>query len=266
MTRTCVSFLVLHVVRIERTPPQHRDDQREHNHFLECAGPERRERFQLPDQQRAGQRQRVARQTAHDGGDEAFETDEEAGVVVNVVTGAISRPETAPIKAAASAKLRSPDSAVGMPISRAPTRLMVVARSALPTMVRSKKKYIATTSSAVTPMTTDWPVMVSAADVPARFRKRPVRELGAEEEQAQSHHGQCSATDTISRISTVACASGRNASRYTNGPMGVTRQQHRHHLQPHGLRLDHQQHQRRQRRQRHGPEQRAFQSTSSPRA
>ena len=31
----------------------------------------------------------------------------------------------------------------------------------------------------------------------------------------------CSATDTISRISTVACASGRNARRYTSGPMGT---------------------------------------------
>ena len=32
----------------------------------------------------------------------------------------------------------------------------------------------------------------------------------------------CSATDTISRISTVASASGRYASRYSSGPMGVT--------------------------------------------
>ena len=48
-----------------------------------------------------------------------------------MVSGAISSPATAPISAA-SAKLRSPDSSVGMPMSRAPTRFIAVARSALP--------------------------------------------------------------------------------------------------------------------------------------
>ena len=40
---------------LQRAPPQHRNDQREHQHFLEGAGPERRKRFQLADDQRTGQ-------------------------------------------------------------------------------------------------------------------------------------------------------------------------------------------------------------------
>ena len=68
---------------LERTPQQHGDDQREHDHFLERAGPERRERLDQADQQRAGGGNRVARQAADDRADEALQADEEAGVVVD---------------------------------------------------------------------------------------------------------------------------------------------------------------------------------------
>ena len=110
-----------------------------------------------------------------------------------------------------------------MPIRRAPTRLMAVARSALPMMERSKNTYIAASSTTAAPITTsDWPltgkpprsqrashiVAVRAPSAPKKYKPSPTMT-------------QCSATDTISSISTLACASGRYTSRYSSGPMGT---------------------------------------------
>ncbi len=69
-------------VRSERHQ-QHRDDQREDDHFLVGARPERRVRLEQADQQRAQRRHRIAREPADDGADEALESDQEAGVVVD---------------------------------------------------------------------------------------------------------------------------------------------------------------------------------------
>ena len=60
------SFLVLVVVRGQAAPEQDRNDEREHDHFLERTGPERRERFDEADQQRACRGDRIARQSADD--------------------------------------------------------------------------------------------------------------------------------------------------------------------------------------------------------
>src|SRR6202140_2818147 len=80
--RAC-SFLFLVMMRRQRSPEQHRDDQRENDHFLERARPEGRKRFEESYQHRSGRRQWVARQAADDRTDEPFQTDEKPGIVVD---------------------------------------------------------------------------------------------------------------------------------------------------------------------------------------
>jgi hypothetical protein len=122
---------------LERAPEQHRDDEREDDHFLEGAGVEGAEALEHADQQGAERRRRVAGQAAEDGGDEAFQADQEAGVVED----RRRRPDEQPGQRAheggqAEAELAAPT--VEMPISRAPRRLTAVARRALPRSVRRR--------------------------------------------------------------------------------------------------------------------------------
>ena len=56
-----------------------------------------------------------------------------------MVLGPISRPDSAPMNAAIENALR-PACSVDTPINRAPSRLMAVARSALPASVRAKNR------------------------------------------------------------------------------------------------------------------------------
>ena len=67
------SLVFLVMVRRQAAPQQHRDDQREHDHFLERARPERRERLEQADEQRAGRGERIADEAADDRADEALE-------------------------------------------------------------------------------------------------------------------------------------------------------------------------------------------------
>src|SRR6218665_1348081 len=138
-----------------------------------------------------------------------------------VVSGAISRPETAPISAA-SAKLSSAERSVGMPISRAPTRLMAVARSALPTMERPRISS-SPSSASVTPSTTsDWPEMAMPPNAQRASTNAGVRAPSAPKNSRPSPTSTpCSATATMSSISTEASASGRKARRYSSGPSGA---------------------------------------------
>jgi hypothetical protein len=77
-----------------------RQDQGEHNHFFESAGPEGTKGFDNAHKQSADQGAGVAGQAANDRGDKAFEADQKAGVVKNGVVGPINKPDKAPIKAA----------------------------------------------------------------------------------------------------------------------------------------------------------------------
>ncbi|KAH0445248.1 hypothetical protein KCU90_g497, partial [Aureobasidium melanogenum] len=84
MIRFIVSLLFLFRVRAGQTSPQqHRDDQREHDHFLVSARPERRIRLQQTDEDRTRGSQRIADQAADNRPHEALQTDQEAGVVVD---------------------------------------------------------------------------------------------------------------------------------------------------------------------------------------
>src|SRR6218665_906254 len=138
-----------------------------------------------------------------------------------VVSGAISRPETAPISAA-SAKLSSAERSVGMPISRAPTRLIAVARSALPTVERPRISS-SPSSASVTPSTTsDWPEMAMPPNAQRASTNAGVRAPSAPKNSRPSPTSTpCSATATMSSISTEASASGRKARRYSSGPSGA---------------------------------------------
>jgi len=71
------------VVRGQRAPEQDGNDQGEDDHFLEGAGVERRIGFEQADQDGAQGSQRVGREAADDGPDEALEADQETGVVVD---------------------------------------------------------------------------------------------------------------------------------------------------------------------------------------
>ena len=126
----------------------------------------------------------------------------------------MSKPDTAAINAD-SAKLTSPDSSVGMPINRAPTRFIAVARKALPTIERPKKRNSDTTSTNVTPTTTsDCPLICRPPTSKRASENAGVREPSAPKKSRPNPVSTpCSATDTISSISTEALASGRNASR-----------------------------------------------------
>ncbi|MNV93427.1 hypothetical protein D3C71_1881160 [compost metagenome] len=67
-----------------------------------------------------------------------------------------------------------------MPIKRAPTRLIAVARKALPSIERSKNTNSDTTSTSATPSTTrDWPEMEISAMSNLDSEKGVVREPSA---------------------------------------------------------------------------------------
>ena len=106
---------------------------------------------------------------------------------------------------------------------RAPTRLMAVARSALPTIERPKNRNSSITSASVTPSTTsDWPEMGIPPSSKRASENGGVREPSApKNSRPRPTSTPCSATDTMSSISTDASASGRKARRYSSGPMGV---------------------------------------------
>ncbi len=140
-----------------------------------------------------------------------------------VVMGAISTPDSAPMKAARK-KVSLPASVGEMPIKRAPTRLIAVARSALPYSVRSKNWYSPTMSRdetasthSVCPLIMSGPRSKLASlnagvrwpSAPKNSRPRPTIVI-------------CSATDTISRIKTGAEAMGWYMRRYIIGPKGTT--------------------------------------------
>ena len=76
------------MMRREAAPQQHGNDQREHDHFLEPARPERRERFEQADEQCARRGERIADEPADDRADEALEADEEPGIVIDRRDGA----------------------------------------------------------------------------------------------------------------------------------------------------------------------------------
>ena len=115
----------------ERAPHQHRDDQGEDDHLLERARPERRERLEHSEDDRAEHRERVARHAAEDRADESLQPDQEARVVVDRRGG---RDQDARDRAdeRREREAQAPESSVGIPTRRAPTRLIAVARSALP--------------------------------------------------------------------------------------------------------------------------------------
>ena len=71
------------MVRGQRAPEQHGNDQSEYDDFLVGARPKGGERLEQADHKRAGRRDRITRHPADDGGDKALETDQESGVVVN---------------------------------------------------------------------------------------------------------------------------------------------------------------------------------------
>ncbi len=71
------------MARGERTPEQHRDDQREDNHFLEGTGVKGRIRFEQADQNGTQRSQWVRNQTTDDGAHETFQADQKAGIIVN---------------------------------------------------------------------------------------------------------------------------------------------------------------------------------------
>ena len=109
---------------------------------------------------------------------------------------------------AARPKLSLPAPEVEMPISRAPSRLTAVARSALPRSVRSKNSQSATIRAIeATKMIIVWPESVSA---PAA--KRASQKLGLRKPSAPKNtrprpvSAKCTPTETISSTSTVASA------------------------------------------------------------
>ena len=77
------------------------------DHLLEALAQNDEKASSRPTSTRADQRQRIAREAADDGGDEALQADQEAGVVVDRGDGAISS-RTRRRSAPRSAKLRSP--------------------------------------------------------------------------------------------------------------------------------------------------------------
>src|SRR5688572_23519567 len=80
-TMALTSMLLVRVTGSQRAPQQHRQDDGEHDHFLECAGPERAEGLDHADRQRTDQRARITGQAADHAGHEALQANQEAGVV-----------------------------------------------------------------------------------------------------------------------------------------------------------------------------------------
>jgi len=111
-----------------------------------------------------------------------------------------------------------------MPTSRAPTRFTAVARSALPSRVRSKKTY----SSAIS--ATEIPTIQSACPVSVIApRSQRASEYGATRKPSAPKNSspspcsaKCTATATMNSTSTEALASGWKNSRQVIGPSGTT--------------------------------------------
>ena len=103
-----------------------------------------------------------------------------------------------------------PANSVGMPISRAPRRLIAVARSALPYTVRSNNTLNATINSNEQPIThNDCALAVSVPIVTVPSENAGVREPSAPNTSKPSPTiTTCTATETISSINTDASASG----------------------------------------------------------
>ncbi len=90
--------------------------------------------------------------------------------------GAISSPAKPPI-AAASRKARPPVRSCSIPISRAPSGLEAVARSALPSRVKRNSQRSATTSSTQQPSTqSEWPDTSIGPTVKSASEKAGVRD------------------------------------------------------------------------------------------
>src|SRR3546814_4702946 len=68
-------LLVVGVVRAERAPHQHGDDQGEYDDFLIRTGPERGKRLENANEQSSGGRDRIADHAAENRGDKAFQAD-----------------------------------------------------------------------------------------------------------------------------------------------------------------------------------------------
>ena len=68
--------------RGERAQQQHGNEQGEHDHLLKVGGVEGGEGFDRADGERSDGGQRIADKAADDGGDEALQSDQEAGVVI----------------------------------------------------------------------------------------------------------------------------------------------------------------------------------------
>ncbi len=102
-----------------------------------------------------------------------------------------------------------------MPISRAPSWLTAVARSALPCSVRSKNSHSITISATVTAtMINAWPDTDSAPSEKRASQKLGLRKPSApKKNRPRPTSAKCTPTDTISSASTLASASDWNASR-----------------------------------------------------
>ena len=125
---------------------------------------------------------------------------------------------------AARKKVSLPASVGEMPMSCAPTRLIAVARSALPYSVRSKNWYSATISSTDTITTHS----VCAETISGPSSRLNSLNAGVRWPSAPKNSNprptiaMCSATETISSTSTGAEAIGWYIRRYIIGPIGTT--------------------------------------------
>ena len=119
---------------VQGQPQEYRNEECEDEQLLEIARPEGGESLDDSDGEGAEDRRGIGDEAAEDAADQRFEPDQEPGIVVQG-----GEPDTAPTKAA-RAKATSPATSARNPMSRAPSRLTAVARSALPRMARPKKK------------------------------------------------------------------------------------------------------------------------------
>ena len=112
-----------------------------------------------------------------------------------------------------------------IPISRAPVRFSAVARSALPTSVKSKNRNsrplntsAAARISTVCPETCT-PAISIAIDVSGSVRTPS----GPKNSRPSPTSAKCSATETVSNNRTEASAIGRNTIRSSSGEIGMIR-------------------------------------------
>ncbi len=123
---------------IEPAPQHDRDDRGEDDRLLQRARIERAEGFDQSDDDGADRGQRIADETADHRTDEALQADDQAGVVIDrrgrrdqdAGDGGDCRRQAGTTSA--------PARVVQMPTRRAPSRLIAVARSALPVIVNWK--------------------------------------------------------------------------------------------------------------------------------